>query len=171
MEKALAIISSIAAGLFLGSLLKRKNQEPVWDPLTAQRIAQLHPVIRAKVADFILEAQKRGIYLRVFSGLRTFDQQARLYAQGRTAPGTIVTNAKPGESWHNYGLAFDVVEMEGGRALWSNPRWKQIGALGKNFGFEWGGDWKSFDDKPHFEYSPFSIAEARRRYNGNYIRL
>lgn len=54
---------------------------------------------------------------------------------------------------HNYDLAIDVVEIKNGQALWINPRWSEIGAIGKSIGFEWGGDWSgSRNDKPHFQF-------------------
>jgi hypothetical protein len=92
-----------------------------------------------------------GIQLRVTSALRTFEEQTTLYAQGRSTLGKIVTNAKAGKSLHNYGLAIDVVEIKNGQALWKNNNWDAIAELGKSIGFDWGGDWRSFKDKPHFE--------------------
>jgi len=91
----------------------------------------------------------------VFEGFRTRERQAALYAQGRTAPGSIVTNAKPGESLHEKGKAVDVVFE---KTLWSNPPedWALLGMLAKAFGKElgvpvtWGGDWR-MKDFPHFE--------------------
>lgn len=61
---------------------------------------------------------KHGIKLRVAQATRTIAQQNALYAQGRTAPGRIVTNAKGGESYHNYGLAIDVIEIKNGKTNW-----------------------------------------------------
>ena len=95
--------------------------------------------------------KKKGIDLIVTSTLRDAEYQAYLYAQGRTRPGNIVTNAKyigP----HGFGLAFDVVPIVNGMAIWNNNSfWKIIGEEGKKLGLEWGGDWKSIIDKPHFQ--------------------
>ncbi len=122
-----------------------------WDIYTDRRINTLHPKIRAKTKEFIIRVEKElGIKLRVTSGLRTWEEQTKLYNRGRTSPGKRVTNAKAGQSYHNYGLAFDVVEIKNGKAIWNNPNWKRIAAIGKSLGFEWGGDWK-FTDKPHFQ--------------------
>lgn len=129
-------------------------KQKTWDIISDRRIERLHPLIRAKAKEFILRAEKElGITLRLSSGYRSFESQDELYARGRTTPGSIVTNAKAGESYHNYGLAIDVVEIKEGKAIWNNPRWDDIAALGKEIGFSWGGDWKSFKDKPHFEYT------------------
>lgn len=124
-----------------------------WDTkYTDKRIKTLHPKIRAKVTEFIIRADKElGIKLRVASALRTFEEQTELYNKGRTTSGKIVTYARAGSSLHNYGLAIDVVEIKNGSALWNSPNEAQISNLGKSIGFEWGGDWKSFTDKPHYE--------------------
>jgi peptidoglycan L-alanyl-D-glutamate endopeptidase CwlK len=113
-------------------------------------------------------AKNEGVEILVTSTLRTFEEQAELYAIGRTKPGKIVTNAKPGQSWHNFGLVFDVVPLVNGKTIWDSPFWKRIGELGKSVGLTWGGDFKSFKDKPHFEYHPnLTLAEANRRRENN----
>ena len=87
-------------------------------------------------------------------------EQTELYAKGRTTPGQIVTNAKAGESYHNYGLALDVVEIDDGIAVWDTD-WSGISEIGKRNGFEWGGDWTT-PDKPHFQMtSGLSIADLK----------
>ena len=140
--------------------------EKTWDIISDQRINGLHPKIRNAAKEFILRAEKDlGIKLRLVSGLRTWEEQNELYAKGRTAGGNVVTNAKAGDSLHNYGLALDVVEIKDGQALWNNPNWKKIANLGKSLGFDWGGDWSGFSDKPHFEMRfGHSIAQLRKLY-------
>lgn len=153
-------------------------KEKTWDIWTERRIAKLHPLIRDRAREFINRADKElGIRLRVTSGLRTWEEQAKLYAQGRSAPGKKVTNAKAGQSLHNYGLALDVVEIKDGKGLWENPDWGRIGDLGKSLGFAWGGDWTSFKDRPHFEMKfGRSLAQLRQLYTsdnrkGEYVNL
>lgn len=151
-----------------------------WDRYTDRRITFLHPIIRDRVTAFINKADKElEIKLRITSDghLRSFKKQDELYAQGRSTSGNIITNAKAGESYHNYGLAFDLVEIKDGKALWNNPNWNKIGELGKSFGFNWGGDWRSFKDYPHFELSSgFDLADLKWKYlNGdttnNYVNI
>src|SRR5690606_33820569 len=92
--------------------------------------------------------------VQISSGYRSNAEQQKLYNQGRTTPGNIVTNARPGQSVHNYGLAIDffLVSDDGNRALWTvNNKWKRVAAIGKSMGFQWGGDWKSFPDYPHLD--------------------
>ena len=156
----------------LSGIIKRKEIMSAWNDLvTNRRIEKLHPSIRAKVKAFIAEAAHQGIFLRVTSGLRDFAEQQTIYDQGRTPESIargekIVTNAKPGQSFHNYGLGFDVVEIKDGVGLWENTNWAKIGSIGKSFGFEWGGDWTSFKDLPHFQYPKnTSVATLLAQYN------
>lgn len=153
-------------------------KEKTWDFHSDRRIGKLHPNVRAKAKEFIIRAKKElGIKLRVTSAHRSFDEQAELYAKGRTADGSIVTNSKAGDSYHNYGLAIDVVEIKEGKALWDNPNWEKIADLGKSIGFEWGGDWRGFKDKPHFQYTfGYTIAQLKIKHqagdvSNNYVNL
>lgn len=144
----------------------RRAMGILWDFSSEQRLATLHPAIKQDVRRFINKAEDQGMKLRITSGYRDFMEQQMLYNKGRdtgitgllsdifssSTPTGIVTNAKPGQSYHNYGLGFDVVEMKDGQPIWDNPNWPKIGALGKSFGFKWGGDWNT-PDRPHFEKS------------------
>lgn len=107
----------------------------------------LKPLVfrEAKKLIAIMEAVKEPI--RIVEGFRSFEKQQEYYDQGRTKPGNIITNAKAGESLHNYGVAFDVIFTEKGY----NGNWELLGKVGKALGFEWGGDFTGIVDKPHFE--------------------
>lgn len=108
---------------------------------------------------------------------RSYDEQFKLYAQGRTLPGKIVTNSKPGRSSHNYAmlddkaasLAFDVVVTVDGKACWDTIKspgkelWAKIGKIGTDVGLVWGGNFKSIKDYPHFEL-PGSRALLKERF-------
>jgi peptidoglycan L-alanyl-D-glutamate endopeptidase CwlK len=129
-------------------------------------IAQLKPPVQTKARELLQRAINLGIPLVVTQAYRDPAQQARLYAQGRTTPGAIVTNAPPGWSWHEYKLAFDVAVLDQatGRPTWPNDNalWQQIGAAGKAAGLEWGGDWTGIVDRPHFQFTMNTpIASAR----------
>lgn len=108
---------------------------------------KLLPLVARKVLELIGLAEEAGTPIRITEGYRSPARQAELYAQGRTKPGKIVTNAKPGESIHQYGCAFDIVFTKTGY----EGNWDKIGQLGKSLGFTWGGDFKSIKDRPHFE--------------------
>ena len=151
-------------------------KEKTWDIHTNRRIESLHPSIIGKVKEFIIRAEKElGIKLRITAALRTWKEQSDLYAKGRTAPGKIVTWAKAGQSYHNYGLAIDVVEIKDGKALWNNPNWEKIGKLGESIGFTWGGRWTGKTDKPHFEMNfgkhHSQLAELYKAGKGEYVNL
>lgn len=110
----------------------------------------LHPDVRKKALLLIEKAAGAGFPIIVTHTYRSFEEQAGLYAKGRWRPGPQVTNANAGESWHNYRLAFDVVfSLPGNKISWEGP-WDKLGALGKECGLEWGGDWLH-PDRPHFE--------------------
>lgn len=119
--------------------------------INSRRIEDLHPVVRAACQQHIDRCAKAGITIILTSTLRDDEYQATLYAKGRTAPGGVVTNVKVTGA-HGLGLAYDVVPVVKGQAVWNDARmWKRIGDIGKQLGFVWGGDWKGFVDKPHFE--------------------
>ena len=174
---AIGIIAVVMIYFLTRKIRKTMNLE-TWDPKTDDKINTLHPMIREAAMKFINAVESElDIKLRVTSGLRTYKEQNALYAISRTTPGTRVTNAPGGHSSHNFGLAMDVVEIQGPKAIWDNPNWGKIAAIGKKHGFKWGGDWKSFKDKPHF-YQTFgkSLADLRGLYEGNkkdgeYVKL
>jgi peptidoglycan L-alanyl-D-glutamate endopeptidase CwlK len=139
------------------------------DLVSEQRLAQVHPLLAAKVramADALL-AQDPPVLIRVTQGLRTWDEQDALYQQGRTKPGTIVTNAPAGFSYHNFGLAVDVVPMTPTGPDWdiSHPVWQQIISAGRDVGLDAGALWRTFKDYPHFQLTgalPVSPDDAVR---------
>lgn len=116
-----------------------------------RRIAnRFQPLVGRTAKALVAKMAELGHPIRITSTYRSDSEQAMLYAQGRTMPGNIVTNAKPGESFHNYGVAFDVVFRKEGFDA-PEDLWQLLGATGKAIGLSWGGDWKSFPDRPHFE--------------------
>ena len=139
----------------MGSQIPKPTRATTWDATTDKRIAELDPRVRQPATNFINDTQDwTGVKLRANEGYRSVSDQDKYYAQGRTAPGNIVTNAKGGESYHNYGKAMDVVIMTNGQPDWSKQITPAIAAYGKQQGFEWGGDWKGqLRDYPHFQMS------------------
>lgn len=115
----------------------------------------LHPSIRDKAATAYFEAVKATpalVHPYIDQTYRTFEESAKLYTQGRTAPGEIVTQAKAGQSYHNYGLALDFHLQISGKDSWDvDHNWMVVVKIFKSHGFAWGGDWKTFKDYPHFE--------------------
>jgi len=133
------------------------------DNITLKRIDLLHPLLREEVKQMyedMCDALKGRAMPRFAYTLRTFKEQDELYQIGRTKPGKIVTNAKGGQSYHNWGLAFDLVLIiDGKEASWDTLNdfdgdkvsdWMECVSIAKSYGFEWGGSWK-FKDAPHFQ--------------------
>lgn len=117
---------------------------------TVPDLSLLKPKVRKLIGELVEECKKERFQIVVSRGFRTFEEQDALYAKGRSEAGNIVTNAKGGRSYHNFGVAFDVrpvAEKEEDR----EALYKKAGAVGKRLGLEWGGDWKEFVDLPHFQ--------------------
>ncbi|MBC3917699.1 M15 family metallopeptidase [Undibacterium sp. CY18W] len=124
------------------------------DPRSEKNIATLLPQVQDLARALVLQAAASGINIKIISALRTYAEQNALYAQGRTTPGDKVTNAKGGESNHNFSIAFDVGVFEGSKYLADSPKYKAVGVLGEALGLEWGGNWKTIVDQPHFQLRP-----------------
>lgn len=154
------------------------------DSATLERIKLLHPKLREEATEIYDEICKRltgKAMCRFAYTLRTFAEQDALFAQGRTKPGNIITKASAGLSYHNYGLAVDIVlllDRDGDgkytEASWDTKGdydgdrksdWIEIVQVFKEFGWEWGGDWK-FLDLPHFQKTfGKSVRELLALYN------
>lgn len=141
---------------------------------TEENLSSLHASVEAQFRQFVTEAQAAvqsdGVTIEVISGYRSFKTQAGLFARGRTLPGPKVTNAAPGQSWHNYGLAVDLGLFRGGAYLdetqpaFADRVYRKIAAVARRFGIEWAGNWKSFQETPHFQNTlGMTIAQARAK--------
>jgi len=134
----------------------------------SRSLDDLEPHVAQMARAMITAAAAEGIKLLVTFTSRSDAEQDYLYSLGRTRligrdgtrykKGQTVTNAKAGDSWHNWRRAFDVVPLkDNGTADWDNSspaaikRWHRIGEIGKSVGLEWGGDWKR-PDMPHFQF-------------------
>lgn len=133
------------------------------DDRSEKNISTLHPKVRAYAYALIEKAASNGIKIKIISGLRTFAEQDALYAQGRTVKGQIVTNAKGGQSNHNFGIAFDVGVFEGAKYLDRSSKYESVGVLGEELGLEWGGNWITYKDEPHFQLRPAWAKNMKER--------
>lgn len=140
---------------------------------SAARLVGLHPVLAAGAKALIQQSYARGVPIVITQGLRSIAEQNALYAQGRSKPGPIVTNAKGGTSYHNYGLAFDFALLlpDGNSLSWDMNRdgdkdkiadWQEVVQVGKQLGLEWGGDWTSFKDYSHLQMA-FGLTTTQLR--------
>ena len=118
-----------------------------------RNIDDLLPVVAAAAHAALDECKAKGLDVLVTCTYRSNVEQDALYAQGRSKPGTVVTNAKAGQSMHQYRCAIDIVPMVNGKPEWSgrSPVWQQIATVFKKHGFEWGYEWKRFKEMPHFQ--------------------
>lgn len=125
----------------------------------------IHPELAVKVKKIIYALKEQGHTCDVHMGYRSIDQQNQLY--NKLVNGKRVTNARGGQSWHNYGLAVDIVFKDSkGNWSWAETHpWKLLGEIGKSHGLKWGGDFTRLKDRPHFEMQGImTISQARDAY-------
>lgn len=146
-------------------------------------LSALEPSTREMVEKGLEECKAQGLDVLVICTWRSWDEQAAEYAKGRTVPGKIVTNAKPGQSWHQWGRAIDIVPRRNGKTLVWGTRgngldqdpsddatddlelWQRIAACFKMHGLKWAGDWPRFVEYPHFQNTgDLSIRALMERY-------
>ena len=113
---------------------------------------ELHPLVQQKLKEHKELCASKGLFFQVVSTYRSIAEQDRLYAQGRTVAGSIVTNAKGGQSFHNWRVAYDICPVVNGKLDWgAEGIFHAIGFYGKKVGLEWGGDFSNIVDLPHFQ--------------------
>jgi peptidoglycan L-alanyl-D-glutamate endopeptidase CwlK len=150
------------------------------DKITASRIAKLHPSVREEVTSIVNEINQKltgKAQFRITQGLRTFAEQDFLFAKRPK-----VTNAKGGQSVHNYGFAVDgVLIIDGKVASWDFKKdfdgdsvadWDECVKVFAKYGWSWGGNWNNFKDFPHFDkigFNNWRILAAKKRDKNNYI--
>lgn len=122
--------------------------------INSRDLRELLPVVGKKAEEFIAKCKAAGIDVLITSTYRDAESQNALYAQGRTAPGRIVTNAKAGQSWHNYRCAFDFVPIVNGKAQWNDKEtFRRCGEIAESVGLEWAGRWTRFREMAHCQYT------------------
>ncbi|MDO7193135.1 LysM peptidoglycan-binding domain-containing protein [Acinetobacter nosocomialis] len=144
-------VAKVSSSTSASSKVSAKNE---------RAIARLHPQVRDLIRKFINEVYaKHQVQLVIVQDYRTYAQQDALYAKGRTTPGSIVTRARGGQSNHNFALAVDVFPLWEDGKLHMDAKsdakniqiLRKVAPVGKSIGLEWGGDWKSIVDNPHFQ--------------------
>lgn len=126
--------------------------------MASRSIDALSPVVRGLALAFLRECQRQGLNVLIYCTLRTLDEQAALYAVGRSVPGRVLTRAAPGQSLHNPGAdglarAFDAVPVLAGKPLWTDAQRLQLmGACGEVVGLVWAGRWRGpLRERVHFQ--------------------
>ena len=131
--------------------------------INSRSLKDLRPDVRANAELLLQECERQGLRVLVTQTLRDDEYQAKLYAQGRTLPGQIVTNSKV-TTYHGAGLAFDICQNIKGHEYSDLAFFANVAILAKHMGFSWGGDWKSFPDRPHFQW------DAGGKWSGSLLR-
>ncbi len=124
--------------------------------MASRNITDLHSDFQPMVKELLSRGQEAikhtGYTFFITDGYRSMDEQAKLYASGRTVEGNVLTMAAPGQSPHNYGLAVDLAFQKDGKLSYSNDLYNLIDPIARSLGFILGVDWTKFKDRPHFEY-------------------
>lgn len=123
--------------------------------INSRKLEDLHPKVKNLAEQFIKKCAEQGIDVLIYSTYRDAAAQNALYAQGRTKPGKIVTNAKAGQSYHNWRCAFDFVPVVDGKARWDDKEaYKTCGIIGESLGLEWAGRWTGkLKETAHMQYT------------------
>jgi peptidoglycan L-alanyl-D-glutamate endopeptidase CwlK len=118
--------------------------------INSRNLSDLHPKVKTLCEQFIASCAKQNIDVLITSTYRDAESQNALYAQGRTLPGRKVTNAKGGQSFHNWRVAFDFVPIVNGKAMWADTAlFTKCGEIAESVGLEWAGRWKTFKELAH----------------------
>ncbi|WDQ33682.1 M15 family metallopeptidase [Paenibacillus marchantiae] len=170
------IVATFLLSIIYVWLQQKGDTYDIWPRTNVQEavpITGLHPVVAESEKLLVRKAARRGIEIVITHDFRSIDEQDALYNQGRNIAGNIVTNAKGGESYHNYGLAIDfALRTPEGDVVWDmerddngngKPDWLEVVELAKELGFTWGGDWDNFPDYPHLQMDfGLSINDLKR---------
>lgn len=124
--------------------------------ITSRSLDDLILPVAERARQLVDVCYMQGIELIIASTYRDIEAQDHLYTQGRVIPGQIVTHTKPGNSWHNWKRAFDIIPLKNGKPVTSirgheKDIWMQIGELGMELGLEWGGSWSRHPEYDHFQ--------------------
>ncbi len=122
--------------------------------IDSRDIKDLDPAARERAQVWLKAVKAEGIDVLITCTYRDAETQNRLYAQGRSKPGKIVTNAKGGQSFHNYAVAWDFVVMSNGKPMWNDLKsFRRAGEIAEKLGIEWAGRWKTFKELAHLQFA------------------
>ncbi len=144
--------------------------------------AKLHPIVKTQADRLVELTKEKGIRILITDSFRSADEQDALYRKGRDAGGAVVTNAKGGQSFHNFGLALDFALLtQDGSASWDmeadmngngKSDWMEVVSIAKSLHFEWGGDWEQFPDYPHLQMTfGYSIGALQNGVDLSNVKL
>jgi len=141
------------------------SQLGTFEERSERAIRTLHPAAQRGARQLLIAVRAAGFDCRVLSGTRSYAEQDALYRRGRfgnTSP--RVTNARGGQSNHNFGIAWDIGLFEGGGYLTDDTPYARVSSL-RPAAVDWGGDWTTFRDPPHYQLRlPLSVAQIRDQF-------
>jgi peptidoglycan L-alanyl-D-glutamate endopeptidase CwlK len=122
--------------------------------VNSRNLTDLNPRVAALCSEFINRCKAQNIDILITSTYRDAESQNALYAQGRTTPGKKVTNAKGGQSFHNWKVAFDFCPLVNGKPNWTDTAlYEKCGKIAEELGLEWAGRWVKFKELAHCQYT------------------
>jgi peptidoglycan L-alanyl-D-glutamate endopeptidase CwlK len=122
--------------------------------INSRNLNDLHPKVETMARAFIAKCDAEDIDILITSTYRDAESQNALYAQGRTKPGKKVTNAKAGQSFHNFRVAFDFVPLVHGKPAWNDAAlFRRCGLIAESVGLEWAGRWTKFPEMAHCQHT------------------
>lgn len=133
--------------------------------INSRDINDLTPEAADICRKFVNKCKDNHIDVIITSTYRDAESQDSLYAQGRTKAGNKVTNAKAGQSFHNFKVAFDFCPIVNGKAQWNDTAtFTKCGEIAESLGLEWAGRWKSFKELAHCQLTGgLTLAQLRDR--------
>ena len=132
--------------------------------MASRTLDDLSPVVKARAEAFLSACEAAGIDILIYCTYRSPEEQDELYAQGRTKPGRVVTNARGGDSFHNWRCAFDFVPLVAGKPAWDNKElYTKAGGIPESVGLEWSGRWTGkLRETAHCQYTGgLSLAQLK----------
>ena len=132
--------------------------------ITSRSLDDLHPKVKTLAEQFKAACLKAGYEILIYCTYRDIEAQNALYAQGRTTKGNIVTNARGGQSYHNWRVALDFVPMVHGKPAWNDSiAYAKCGHIAESLGFEWAGRWTGkLKETAHIQFTNgLSIADFK----------
>jgi len=160
--RTLLILGGAAGALALIGALKMSG-----DNLHGKKWDYLLPEMKHKALQLLAQAKAAGLDVMFEDGWRSPGREAQ-YQKQKTSELKDQYN-----SYHTWGAAVDIVFRSAlGQPEWpdaSDPRWQELGKIGKALGLEWGGDWHTFKDMAHFQLPSVSVAQLRNTYGTNYL--
>ncbi|MCZ8516716.1 peptidoglycan-binding protein [Paenibacillus filicis] len=149
-------------GLYSSGIVEPRSRRRLFDPYprdnyeyrpSSSDLRSLHPHVAVLARRFLELTRAHNLDVRIYTAFRSWDEQDRLFAQGRWMPGYVVTNARGGDSYHNWGLAFDAAPYENGIQSNDPQKFVRMGHFGQQVGLQWGGTFRTLVDYPHFQYT------------------